>query len=127
MVGAAPVKIRLARSVQEPMRRRLAAVLTAASVCVASPVLAAPLDEPREEVLPSLVGHLVDTTDESVTIRDEGGTSHIFRLTGETRYVYSATSQPSDLRPGARVRAEYQTLADQRVALAVWVISGPRS
>jgi hypothetical protein len=73
----------------------------------------------------SLTGHLVDRSSDAVTLEDTAGERHTFRLTGQTRYVYGASSAPSDLRRGARIRAEYADGTIDRVALALWVLSGP--
>jgi hypothetical protein len=87
---------------------------------------APPTTEPvDEEPTLSLTGELVDRSSDAVTLEDDAGERHTFRVTEQTRYVYGANSSPSDLRRGARIRAEYAEGTSDPVALALWVLSGP--
>jgi hypothetical protein len=106
----------------------LAAALVCGSLAFAPAVDAAPpgwdLDE-EQQAAPSLTGELIQRTQDAVTLVDATGEKHTFRLTEQTRYVYGATSSPSDFRVGARIRADYSEWLRDRVALAVWVLGQP--
>ena len=117
---------------------RLRSLGMAAALLCASPSLfqaarsapplrpAPPTSEPvDEEPASSLTGELVHRSSNAVTLEDDAGERHTFRVNEQTRYVYGASSSPSDLRSGARIRAEYAEGTSDPVALALWVLSGP--
>jgi hypothetical protein len=106
----------------------LVAALVCGSLAFAPAVYAAPPSwDPDEGQQPasSLTGELIQRTHDAVTLLDASGEKHTLRLTEQTRYVYGATSSPSDFRVGARIRADYAEWLRERVALAVWVLGRP--
>ena len=72
-----------------------------------------------------LSGTLVKKAPDALIVRDGEGNEHRFLLTRLTRFVWSETSSPEDLVPGASVRAVYVTRDQRQIATSIWVVSGP--
>ncbi|MBX5484727.1 MAG: hypothetical protein IRZ16_23130 [Myxococcaceae bacterium] len=70
----------------------------------------------------SLEGTLVSQTSDEVVMRDGNGNEHHLRVTRHTRYVWSETTAPGDLVPGARVRADYTSVRQQQLLVSLWIL-----
>ena len=108
------------------MRLRDLSVLIAVTLPVAAPTIAAAeqavVEEDADPTLMSLSGVLVSRTGEQLVIKDEAGVEHAFKVNPFTRYIWSESSSPSDLKPGARVRTDFDASGPQPVAISVWVL-----